>query len=212
MRSFLLLLLSVLGSAAWATPITYYFEGHTTAIHSTLGDLDPLTVLARDDGLVITNGDVAMAGHIVFDPAALRSGAGGSGQGEVLNWSFSTLGLTYFNSGGAFHYLDFQDHSFGYADEIAQGGYGPDVVSMAFDFDGIPFALGPVDFPISDFIGGRFSTAIDLAWVNDELSMHGLQGVITSLRTTPVPGPASSLTMLTGLFLLWAVRRTRLRQ
>ncbi|WP_286220567.1 hypothetical protein [Marinobacter apostichopi] len=209
MRFFILVFLSMACSIGWAAPITYIFEGHTTGILSNVGDLDPRSALIRDDGLVITNGNAFMSGQIVFDPMATRSGAGGTGRGEVLSWAFSTLGLTYHNAGGAFHYLNFLSNSFVYADEVPLGGYGPDVVSMDLDFSGSPFAFGPDHFPIEDFIGGRFSTAIDLAWVNDSITMYGLTGVITSMRASVVPGPSSVVTLLTGLLFVWVRRPSK---
>ncbi|MBW7470791.1 hypothetical protein QQF73_04820 [Marinobacter sp. M216] len=215
MRSIISILLLLVSSVSWAVPITYYFEGRTTRIFSNVGDQDPLAPLVRDDGVVITNGDATMTGQIVFDPAAIRSGAGGTGQGEVLSWSFSTLGLSYQGAGGAFHFLTFLDNAFRYADEVPTGGYGPDVVSMGFDFNGTPFLSGPDDFPVNRFTGGMFSTAIDLAVVNDVVTMYGLGGEITTLRALSVPGPSSLMTMAAGMFLIWWRRRfknrTRLR-
>lgn len=207
MRSSILVFLLLISSGCWAIPITYHFEGHTTRIFSNVGDQNPRVSLVRDDGVVITNGDAAMTGQIVFDPAAIRNGAGGTGLGEVLSWTFSTLGLTYQGAGGAFHFLSFLDNSFGYADEVPTGGYGPDVVSMGFDFSGAPFASGPSDFPVASFIGGSFSTAIDLAAVNDVITMYGIEGEITAMKAAPIPGPSSLWTMTAGLLLVWVRRR-----
>lgn len=211
MRSFISVILLLISSVTWAAPITYYFEGRTTSIFSNVGDQDPLAPLVRDDGVVITNGDATMTGQIIFDPLAIRSGAGGTGQGEVLSWSFSTLGLTYEGAGGAFHFLTFLDDAFRYSDEVPSGGYGPDVVSMGFDFNGGVFTSGPDDFPVNRFVGGTFSTAIDLAMVNDVVTMYGLGGEITSMRASPVPGPSSLLTMAAGMILIWLRRRGTVR-
>ncbi|MBW4934109.1 hypothetical protein [Marinobacter sp. F4206] len=208
MRSIISILLLVAGSVCWATPITYSFEGQTTRISSNVGDQNPLTPLIRDDGVVVTNGDVSMTGQIIFDPVVTRNGAGGTGLGEVLSWSFSTQGLTYQGAGGAFHFLTFLSDSFHYADEVPTGGYGPDVVSLGFDFNGAPFSSGPDDFPVNRFIGGTFSTAIDLGVVSDVVTMYGLDGVITSMRVESVPGPSSLLTMAAGFSLIWLRRRS----
>lgn len=214
MRILVFMLFSVISPLSISAPIEYSFEGYTSSIISNIGDYDPDSPLVRDDGVVVTNGDSFMSGHIAFDPDATRSGAGGTGLGEVLNWTFSTQGLTYYGEDGGFHLLTFDDSSFKYHDEVPSGGYGPDVAYMDFNFQGEPFAHGPVDFPVADFIGGSFFTAIDLAWVNDDLTMWGLEGKITDLQVEEwsVPNPSSFWIMVIGLFLMWLNSLVRPRQ
>lgn len=214
MRTLVLVLIFFISPASMAVPIEYSFEGYTSSIILNTGDHDPSSPLVRDDGMVITNGDSFMSGHIVFDPEATRSGAGGSGLGEVLNWTFSTQGLTYYGEGGDFHFLNFDDSSFDYLDEVPSGGYGPDVVHLDFNFNGEPFAQGPDNFPVADFIDGRFSTAIDVAWINDDLTMWGLEGKITDLQVEEftVPNPSSFSIMIIGFFVIWLTSLVRTRK
>lgn len=197
----------------FATPLKYNFQGYTTSIVTDNGDYDPSAPLIRDDGSFVTNGDVFMSGYLVFDPSEVRDGPSGSGMGQVLDWSFSTQGLTYHSDGSAFHYLTYSNTSFNYLDEFPQGGYGPDIAYMGFDFRNEPFSDGPVNFPISDFIGGDFHTTIDLARVNDGLMMWGLEGKITGLEVEAwnVPGPSSFLLMAIGLLGLLMTKVLRKR-
>lgn len=201
MRNLFFVLIITFSPLAISSPIKYSFEGYTSFINLNSGDHDPESPLIRDDGVVITNGDSFMQGHIVFDPDQVRSGAGGTGLGEVLSWSFSTQGLTYQGSGGGFHYLTFENSSFKYHDEIPTGGYGPDVAYMDFNFNGDPFALGADFFPVADFIGGKFFTSIDIAKVDDDTAMWGLEGKITDLQVDQwsVPAPSSIWIMAFGL-------------
>ncbi len=214
MRTLVLVLVFFISPLTMAAPIEYSFEGYTSSINLNTGDHDPSSPLVRDDGVVITNGDSFMSGHIVFDPDATRSGAGGSGLGEVLSWTFSTQGLTYYGEGGGFHFLTFEDSSFKYLDEVPSGGYGPDVAYLDFNFNGEPFSQGPDDFPIADFIDGSFSTSIDVAWVNDDLTMWGLEGKITDLQVEEwsVPSPSSFWIMVIGLLVIWLKSVARPRQ
>lgn len=214
MRTLVLVLFFLISPTLMAVPIEYSFEGYTSSIILNTGNHDPSSPLVRDDGVVITNGDSFMSGHIVFDPDAIRSGAGGSGLGEVLSWTFSTQGLTYYGEGGGFHYLNFDDSSFKYLDEVPSGGYGPDVVYLDFNFNGEPFAQGPDNFPVADFIDGRFSTAIDVAWINDDLTMWGLEGKITDLQMEEltVPNPSSFSIMIIGFFVIWLTSLVRPRK
>ncbi|MBZ2169939.1 hypothetical protein [Marinobacter sp. F4216] len=219
MRVATLIAASVFSSFCWSAPITYLFSGVTTNIVINTGDYDPSAPLVGDDSSLITSGDVTMNGQIVFDPELFRSGAGGEGLGEVLSWEFNTQGLSYAGAGGAFHYLDFSDNALSYLDEVPTGGFGPDVVTLDFEFSGTPFSLGPADFPIADFLGGTFSTAIDLASVSDEVVLYGLEGEITDIQVAPGPtrdlvsvsGPSSLYLMLIGLLALsgWCARQSR---
>lgn len=192
-------------SISIAAPIKYSFEGYTNSIILNSGDHDPNAPLVRDDGVVVTSGDSLMSGNIVFDPDLGRNGAGGSGLGEVLSWTFSTQGLAYYGEGGGFHFLAFDDSYFKYHDEVPSGGYGPDVAYMDFNFQGEPFAQGPDILPVDDFLGGSFFTSIDLAWVNDDITMWGLEGKITDLQVEEwsVPSPSSFWIMVIGLFVIW---------
>lgn len=204
MRYIIFILLLVSSAACWATPITYHFHGVTTSIKMD-GDYrsDPLQSLVSDDGLVVTNGDSVMHGKIVFDPEVWRDGAGGSGWGEVLAWEFTTEGFDYWGPGGNtgnFHYLQFDDNRFTYADELPQGGYSPDVAYLRFDFGSTALANPPNHFPIESFIGGRFFTALEYPPGNySGLQMSGLEGVITKTWTKEVTEPSSLLLFAIGL-------------
>lgn len=201
MRILAAALIFLISPFSTATPLKYSFQGYTSSIVTDNGDYDPSSPLIRDDGFVVTNGDSLMSGYLIFDPSAVRDGPSGTGVGQVLEWSFSTQGLNYHSEGSAFHFLTFSDTSFRYLDEFPEGGYGPDVAYMGFDFRDDPFSDGPIDFPVSDFIGGDFHTTIDLARVNDDLMMWGLEGKITDLQVEEwtVPNPSSLLIMTIGL-------------
>lgn len=211
MRTPVLLLAFFISTLSIAAPIEYSFEGYTSSIILNSGSHDSSSPLVRDDGVIITSGDSYMSGHIVFDPDVERSGAGGAGFGEVLSWTFSTQGLTYYGGGGGFHLLTFDDSSFKYHDEVPRGGYGPDVVYMDFNFQGEPFTLGPDILPVDDFIDGTFFTSVDLAWVRDDLTMWGLEGRITDFQVD-VPSPSSFGIMVIGLFFLWLKSLVRPRK
>lgn len=201
MRNLIIFFIVCFSPISISSPIKYSFEGYTNYINLSSGNHDSDVALVRDDGFVVTNGNSSMNGHIIFDPAETRNGAGGTGLGEVLSWSFTTQGLTYHGAGGGFHYLTFNEGSFKYHDEVPEGGYGPDVASMSFNFNGEPFALGPDAFPIEDFIGGSFFTAIDLARISDDVTMYGLEGEITKLQVSEwsVPSPPAFWLMVFGL-------------
>lgn len=204
MRSIVIALALFISPICWSTPITYVFSGYTTSIMVNNEEYDPSIPITRTDGTFVTNGHYEIEGELVFDPIAWRDGAGGSGQGQVFSWSCNTQGLTYFGAGGGFHYLTFEENSFSYLDEIPQGGYGPDVAGIKLDFDNGPFTGGPAHFPIENFIGGYFSTAVEDGKIDDELSMQGLQGVITHLQAKVVAVPLpSSLALFAGSLVLF---------
>ncbi|BES71674.1 hypothetical protein RE428_26920 [Marinobacter nanhaiticus D15-8W] len=208
MRILAAILALLASTICWSTPITYSFSGYATAVRINGIDTDPSSPLVRNDGKVVTNGNTAMTGNIVFDPDAWRDGAGGSGYGQVFSWTFSTLGLTYHGESGAFHYLDFYNSRFSYSDELPLGGFEqanlPDVCNISFDFDNEPFLDGPAHFPIANFIGGHFFSALEVVEIDETRTMQGLLGVITDLSVVPqpVPGPSPLLLLSTGLLLL----------
>ncbi|SFM53607.1 hypothetical protein [Marinobacter zhejiangensis] len=211
-RVTLCILLAVAGAESSATPINYFFEGETRNILVSGENYAPDLPLVRSDGTVIASGHTKMTGYITLDPDAWRDGAGGSGLGQVLSWGFSTEGLDYQGGGGEFHTLLFNDSAFEYLDEAPHGGYGPDVVSLIFNFNSTPFDQGANDLPVSNFSGGSFSTGIDLAWVNDQQIMQGIEGTITKLwraEPTPVPTPSTPILMATGLLILGLRKTTK---
>ena len=204
MRFIVIALALCTSTACWAAPIKYIFSGYTTSITASDGNRNPNLPIAREDGAFVTNGDSKISGELVFDPSAWRDGAGGSGWGEVISWTCATEGLAYFGAGGAFHYLEFEDNSFSYLDEVPEGGYGPDVAGINLDFSNEPFADGLAHFPVEQFLGGTFFTSVEDGWISDTQTMWGVRGIITELSVAPVavPTPSSISLLLGGLGLI----------
>lgn len=208
MKRFKYLLFLLFSSHSFAIPITYSFVGQTQTIFNNAGSpLSPSDILPGSDGKLILNGESLVFGIITYDPEVWRSGAGGVGLSDVLQWSLSTEGRTY-NSGGNFHYLDYDDNSFLYSDEVPDGGFGPDIVNLSFNFDTNLFTDGPSDFLTHHFVDGLFSIHLESAHTSDGVLISGLAGSITQLTRVPEP-TLISLLACGWLALFFRCRLTR---
>jgi hypothetical protein len=202
MKRFKYLLFLLFSSHSFAIPITYSFVGQTQTIFNNAGStFSPSDIVVGSDSRLILNGESQVFGTITYDPEALRSGAGGAGLSDVLQWSLSTEGRHY-SGGGNFHHLNYDENSFLYSDELPFGGFGPDVVNLSFNFDTGLFTDGPNDFLTDHFIDGLFSINLEWAHTSDGVLISGLAGSITKLNRVPESPPLSLLScvLLASLF------------